>query len=239
MFDARCDHSSRLKRLTRVQSYHRECIWQTSHDPLPASIVQCPPVPTAPVPHFQTVRPHFRPLQRHIPDGQHPGHIQIHSPEQAGRNRHERSSEIHRNKHRQLELVSLQGQPVHQDLRRRIASPYPASHLRLVCRARLPHDLRVVQLAADDRAVSPSDGRDGALRFTRFYGAVPRAGCDPAHLDAFPSHGPRLVQSQRRHDAQAALLQGQSGLAYQQFCAHVSDRACVWCWRRGEQELQR
>lgn len=135
MFNARCDCSLRLGRLTRVQSYHRECIWQTSYDPLPASIVQCPPIPTTPIPHFQTVRPHFRALQRHIFDGQHLGYVQSYSSEQTRRNRHQRRSEIHRNEYRQPELVSLQGQPVHQDLRRRITSPYPAGHLRLVRRS--------------------------------------------------------------------------------------------------------
>ena len=96
MFNARCDCSLRLGRLTRVQSYHRECIWQTSYDPLPASIVQCPPIPTTPIPHFQTVRPHFRALQRHIFDGQHLGYVQSYSSEQTRRNRHQAREQEHR-----------------------------------------------------------------------------------------------------------------------------------------------
>jgi len=139
--------------LTRPQSHHRECIWQTSHDSLPASILQCPSVPTAPVPHFQAVRPHLRALQRYISDGQHLGYVQIYYPEQAGLYCHQRTREIHRNERCQSQLVSIQGQPVHQDLRRCIASSHPASHIRPVCRSRLPHDIRIVQLAADDRPI--------------------------------------------------------------------------------------
>jgi hypothetical protein len=172
-----------------MQSYHRECIWQTPHDSLPASIVQCPYVPTTPVPHFQTVRPHLRALQRHVSDGQHLGYVQIYRPEQAGRNCHQRRSKIHRNEHRQSELVSVQGQPVHQDLRRRVTSSYPTRYLRFVRRARLPHDIRVFQLAADDRAIPAINGRDGALRISRLYRAIHCASCDPTHLDAFPPHG--------------------------------------------------